>query len=348
MISRTGRLTRRPGHRTPAVGWRPRPQQGERLGGRRGRLSRVDRHRQAGFSIQRHRLVGEAEVADDLVVEPLGAGAVDAHVMAAPPPYELGAAGGQLADQVVQGLVVWIAARRGSQDRHVDVRRTVPVREEVVGPRVEEDEPAEVRRTRAAHPHVQIVVHRPAQQVGGQQVVMAVDHDRRAGDRVQGPLQARPRRPPLGRATRRADDLRRSGGCIREVEQVRSLCVVELQGACDRVEHLRGHTSQGTSLHLGVVLDADPRQRRHLDPAQPGNPPCAHVGEAGQLGRDPGPPRHQERSNLSAVVHDLDRTRPIPIEGCPARTPHSGDSLPSFERGFLEWTTQDPTTGDHR
>jgi hypothetical protein len=56
-----------------------------------------------------HRLVAEVEVADDRMVNPLGAGAVEAHVVRGPAGAELVAGGRELPDEVRQAAVVWVA-----------------------------------------------------------------------------------------------------------------------------------------------------------------------------------------------------------------------------------------------
>lgn len=50
------------------------------------------------------------QLADDRVVEALGAGLVQPHVVVGPAGAELLAAGGELADEVDQITVVWVAA----------------------------------------------------------------------------------------------------------------------------------------------------------------------------------------------------------------------------------------------
>ena len=72
---------------------------------------------QAVVGAELHRLVAEVEVADDRVVDALGAGAVEAHVVRRPADAELVAARRQLADQVGQLAVVGVAAGLGAQVR---------------------------------------------------------------------------------------------------------------------------------------------------------------------------------------------------------------------------------------
>src|SRR6185437_17077392 len=71
----------------------------ERVVGRRARLGAVGGDPQALVGGQVEGLVGERELADDGVVEPLGAAAVEADVVRGPPGAEVLAAGGQLADE---------------------------------------------------------------------------------------------------------------------------------------------------------------------------------------------------------------------------------------------------------
>ena len=80
------------------------------------------------------------------MVEAFGAGAVVADVVGAPAGAEVVAAGGELADEVVQIAVVRVAAGLGAQDGDADVGGGVPVGVEAVRRRVEEREPGEVRR----------------------------------------------------------------------------------------------------------------------------------------------------------------------------------------------------------
>ena len=91
----------------------------------------------------------EGEVADDGVVEPLGAGAVELHVVRGPADTELVAAGRELADEVGEAFVVGVASGCGAQDGDGVVGDGVPVDEELGGLRAEEQEPCDVDRTRA-------------------------------------------------------------------------------------------------------------------------------------------------------------------------------------------------------
>ena len=79
--------------------------------------------------------------------------------------------------------------------------------------------------------------------------------------------------------------------------------VVELQRPDDGLEDVLGHATDVAALELRVVLDADPRQHRHLLAAQPGDATPTTVGrQAGLLRGDPGPAARQE---LTDLVHDI-------------------------------------------
>jgi hypothetical protein len=91
----------------------PAGQQIKGVGGGAGGFGGVDEHPQTGVGGQVERLVGEVEVADDGMVQPLAAGLVEQHVVAGPQASERLAAGGQFADEVVQVFVVRIATGFG-------------------------------------------------------------------------------------------------------------------------------------------------------------------------------------------------------------------------------------------
>ena len=104
-----------------------------------------------------------------------------AHVVAAPAAAEVVAAGGQFTDEVVQPLVVGVAAGFGVQDRDAGVGGGVPVGIEVVGGVVVR----KVYRTKFGTAPlgdglVDGGVHGATELVGGQQVHPAVADDGRA------------------------------------------------------------------------------------------------------------------------------------------------------------------------
>src|SRR3954447_5718090 len=79
------------------------------LGGRAG-LGGVERHAETLVGVEAQRLVAELDLTDDGVVQTLAARPVEAHVVRRPAHTELVAAGGQLADEVLEVAVVRVAA----------------------------------------------------------------------------------------------------------------------------------------------------------------------------------------------------------------------------------------------
>ena len=78
----------------------------------------VDGHGEPGFGSEVEAFVGKCEVTDDVVVKVFGAGAVGADIVGAPAAAELIAASGQLADQVVEALVVRVLTRCSAEVGH--------------------------------------------------------------------------------------------------------------------------------------------------------------------------------------------------------------------------------------
>jgi hypothetical protein len=102
---------------------------------------------QPGVGGELHRLVRQVQLTDQRVPQPLDAGPVELHVVAAPANRELLAAGGELADEVDQDPVVRGTPGLGAQERDGVVGALVPVDPEVGGGRVEEHEPRGVDRS---------------------------------------------------------------------------------------------------------------------------------------------------------------------------------------------------------
>ena len=86
------------------------------LGGRVG-LGGVHEQDEAVVGRELHRLVAQIQLADNGVADLLDTGAVETHVVRGPPDTELLAAGGQLAHQIGQRLVVGVSAGFLPQDR---------------------------------------------------------------------------------------------------------------------------------------------------------------------------------------------------------------------------------------
>jgi catechol 2,3-dioxygenase-like lactoylglutathione lyase family enzyme len=106
----------------------------------------VDGQGEPGFGNHVEAFVGDGEVAEHLVVEVLGARAVQPDVVRAPAAAEFFAAGGQFANEVMQPFVVGVAAGFGAQDGDGGVGGEVPVKVEAVGIAFEEGVAGEVRR----------------------------------------------------------------------------------------------------------------------------------------------------------------------------------------------------------
>ena len=105
------------------------------MGGRRFGFGGVEGKGQSGVGDHIEAFVGEFEVTDLVMVEQLGARAVVPDVVGAPAAAEVVAASGQLADEVVEVFVVWVAAGLGSQDRNADVGGAALVWGRTHGPR---------------------------------------------------------------------------------------------------------------------------------------------------------------------------------------------------------------------
>ena len=123
----------------------PRGEQVERMRGGGGRFGGVEGERESGFGDHVNTFVGQLEIADDLVVKEFSPGAVVADIVGTPSAAEILTAGGQFADQVVQQVVVGVAAGFGSEYCDAGVGGLIPVGVEAVGVVVEEGVAGEVR-----------------------------------------------------------------------------------------------------------------------------------------------------------------------------------------------------------
>lgn len=150
-----------------------------------------------------------------------------------------------------------IPARLRAEDCDADVRCLVPVRIERVRILVQEREAGEVGRS-AGIAVVQRRVHSPAEMVDGKEIHPTVADDRRSGEVIESPLQARARDPALGGPSSRPHARAGAVRGVRKVEEVGAFGVVELQGPGDRIENRRRDAGQTAALELAVVLDADP------------------------------------------------------------------------------------------
>jgi hypothetical protein len=109
------------------VGGGPAGQKGECVGGRGGGLGGVDEEFPSWLSGEVGAFEEKVDPADDGVVEVFLAGGVAADVVGAPLGAEFVAEGGQFTDEVLQVLVVGVAAGFGTQDRNDGVGGVVPV-----------------------------------------------------------------------------------------------------------------------------------------------------------------------------------------------------------------------------
>lgn len=105
------------------------------------------------------------------------------------------------------------------------------------------------------------------------------------------------------------------------------LGVVELEGACDRVEHAGRHPGQAAAFELGVVLHAHPGQRGDLTAPEAGHPALTGDGEASLSGADLRPTGGEELAHFDSVVHAINRTARHRRLGCTVSTPIVSDFL---------------------
>ncbi len=98
-----------------------------------------------------------------------------------------------------------------------------------------------------------------------------------------------------------------------QVEQVRALGLIQLQGAGECVKDGVGGAAGVAAFQAGVVVDAEPGQQRDLLPAEPGDAAAGAIGgQARLLGGDPGPPGGQEVTDLAPVSTATRLRRPGP------------------------------------
>src|SRR3954447_9550625 len=124
----------------------PAGEQDERVLGRATRFGQIGDQAGRGAGLEGKRLEGQVEVADDRMTQPLDAGAVDADVVGGPAESEVLAASGQLAHQIGEPPVVWIATGFGTEQGDRVVGHGLPVAEQRDRTRIEEDQPGVVHR----------------------------------------------------------------------------------------------------------------------------------------------------------------------------------------------------------
>jgi hypothetical protein len=186
---------------------------------------------------------GEFEFAGGGVAQRLGGCGVELDVVGGPPGAELSAAGRELTDQAGQAAVVGVAACFDAQGGDGVAGDEVPLGVEVAGTRVEEEVAGKVEAGGALC--VDVGEQSPAEPVGGKDVHPVVADIGGSADAVKDAQQtlpharwargaARPGGP--GPARRTAPRLAGCAGGGSEIEQMRPLGLVELQGARQRVE----------------------------------------------------------------------------------------------------------------
>ena len=91
----------------------------------------------------------------------------------------------------------------------------------------------------------------------------------------------------------------------REVEEVGTLGVVELERPRQCLQHALRDPAHISALQAGVVRNAHAGQDGDLLPAEPGHAATAEGDQPRLLGRDPGTARRQEVSDLLFRVHEI-------------------------------------------
>ena len=163
------------------------------------------------------------------------------------------------------------------------------------------------------------------------------------GDRLQGPAQAQPRRGLVGRTPPRAARGGDAVGRAREVEEVRAFGLVELQRPGQGLEDPGGCAGDLAALEAGVVLDAEPSQRRDLAAAQSGHPPAAGGRKSDLIRGDASATSSEELAHFltTPALSTTPSLGPSPGchrsgEGCPASTPINSDFQPAPAPGSLD------------
>ena len=297
----------------------------------RGGFRRVKGKGQTRFGEQVHAFVGEIQHTDGGVMKLFAARTVEANVVAAPAAAEVLAARRQLADEIVHPPVVRVPPGLRAQDGHAGVSCGAPVRVEAVGVLVQERVTGEVGNPGGGSV-VEAGVHRAAELIGGEQVHPAVTDDRRtAGDRVEYPLQRGVRCPSGSIATRLTKHHAGTVGCLRQVQQVGALGLVQFQGPGDGIQDRSAHPGQDTAFEFRVILHADAGQGRDLAAAKALDPARTDIGQADVAWGHLCPSGGEELADLGSIVHGNHGNARPAGEGCPVGTRHGRDF---FQRGF--------------
>src|SRR5699024_1698569 len=157
-----------------------------------------------------------------------------------------------------------IACRLGSQNRHSDVSKLIPVWVKVESAFVEEGMSGDVRRL-SLHV-IQLVVERPSQRIYSQQIHATVsDKCRAGGESIQCPLQAGAWCPTLRTAPCGGVPNWACRSC--QVVEVGAVSLIQLQCLREAVEHVRGGSNDLAAFKFVVVLHAAPGQYGYLTAA---------------------------------------------------------------------------------
>jgi hypothetical protein len=111
------------------------------------------------------------------------------------------------------------------------------------------------------------------------------------------------------------------GGGAGQVVEVGAFGLIQLEGAGEGVEDVRGSPAELAALYAGVVLDADTGEQGDFFATQAGHAPVAAVGgQPGLLRRDLGAAGSEEFSDVALGAH-VSQVRPIGSNGgCPVST----------------------------
>src|SRR5699024_10804932 len=146
-----------------------------------------------------------------------------------------------------------IACRLGSQNRHSDVSKLIPVWVKVESAFVEEGMSGDVRRL-SLHV-IQLDVKRPSQRIYSQQIHATVsDRCRAGGEAIRSPPQAGAWCPTLRTAPFGWSATRACRTC--QAEEVGALSFIPPQCLSEAAEHFRSGSTDVAAFKLGVVLHA--------------------------------------------------------------------------------------------
>ncbi|GAP60058.1 hypothetical protein AHiyo1_34930 [Arthrobacter sp. Hiyo1] len=190
---------------------------------------------------------------------------VAAHVVRGPASAEFIASGGKLSYKVAQPAVEGVAAGLGAEDGNHIVGGEFPIREEPPGPFfIQEYEACVVGGPDWVDVH--LGMQSKAEFVGGKDVHAGVaDECRRVSNGVKGELHTWPDLLWCGSTL----PLACSGG-TRQIEQVRTLSLVELEGPRQCLQDALRHSRKVPAFEPGVILNAHSGEGRDFAATEPG------------------------------------------------------------------------------